>query len=81
MIWSTLHAGCDVRTGGEKWVANQWVSGSAVERLCGADGDEDEDEDEDDGEDEDESERRTNGDGDTREDEDEDEEEGNEADL
>lgn len=35
MDWSTLHAGCDVGAGGEKWVANQWVWQGAVERLCG----------------------------------------------
>ena len=35
MDWSTLHAGCDVGEGGEKWVANQWVWQDAVERLCG----------------------------------------------
>jgi hypothetical protein len=35
MDLSTLHAGCDVGEGGEKWVANQWVWQGAVERLCG----------------------------------------------
>ena len=33
--WSTLHAGCDVGEGAEKWVANQWVWQENVERLCG----------------------------------------------
>eukprot|EP00937_MAST-01D_sp_MAST-1D-sp2_P003541 g3541.t1 len=33
--WSTLHAGCDVGAGAEKWIANQWVWSEAVQRLCG----------------------------------------------
>jgi len=33
MDWSTLHSGCEVLDG-EKWIANQWVFKSSVEKLC-----------------------------------------------
>jgi hypothetical protein len=33
---SSLHSGCEVLSG-EKWIANQWVFKSAVEKLCNID--------------------------------------------
>ena len=35
--WPSIHGGCDVQAG-EKFVANQWITGGAMERHCGKHG-------------------------------------------
>ena len=45
--WPTLHGGCDVQPGGEKWIMNQWIWKHAVMRECNGAEEQREDDDED----------------------------------